>query len=734
MLVWRRFSVLKIPLPFLFAQHPQRGLFRRLRKVELFLGFCAVLFAHGLTSGDAHAQLQNGLVAYWSFDEGAGAIAGDSSGTGRTATLVNKPIWIASGAIGGALSFDGVDDHVIFWSHPQGVISISAWVYAQANPGNLIPRIIEMPGYALFLTEPGASYPMSLGFISRRSSRDGEWHTPTNSMAYNSWHHIAVVYDSSSTLNSPALYIDGVKQTTSKITSPQGTQTVNGGNGETGLIGKGWDGLIDELRIHNRALSATEIVSLYGQGNSGPFNFSLANSTSLSAVQGTSATNTITANLLAGSPEPVSFSTSPLPAGASASFSQRTCSPTCSSLLTIATAASTPAGAYTVSVTGAGGGVTKTTSFSFTVTRAASTVAAASAASIASPASVAITSPAQGTTFVPGQTVTATGAGTNLSWYVDLSGDGRSPLKTGTGSSITFTVPANATSAQIMRVILTGNGGSATRDYNIASASAFNFSLSNGGSRSVARGQSVASTITASLTSGSSKAVSFSTAGLPAGATASYTTSTSCNPSCSRTLNIATSTSTPTGTRTITVTGTGGGVTKTTSFSLTVTAAASVAITSPAQGTTFARGQTVTATGSGTNLSWNIDLTGDGLPSFKTGTGSSITFIVPANATSAQMVRITLTGNGGLATRDYNVAASPSTTPTVATPTITPNGGSFTGSVSVTLQTATSGATIYYTIDGSTPTQTSTRYTGPFTLTSSATVKAIAFKSANPSD
>jgi hypothetical protein len=705
--------MLKTPLLFLFAQHPRRGLFGRRRNVKVFLGFCAVLFAHGLTTADVDAQLQNGLAAYWAFDEGTGVIASDSSGNGRPATLVNGSSWVSSGVIGNALSFDGVNDYAIFGFQPQSTISISAWVSAQANTNNLSPRIIELPGYVLFLAQPGApgSRPMSLGFLSRRSSQDGEWRTPAYSIAYNSWHHIAVVYNSTSTLNNADLYIDGVKQSVSEITAPRGTPNVGGINADVGIIGKGWDGLIDELRIHNRALTAAEIVSLYDQGTSDPFNFSVANSTSLSVAQGASATNTITANLLTGSPEPVSFSTSALPAGASASFSRNTCSPTCSSLLTVATAASTPAGIYTVSVTGSGGGVRKTTSFSLTVRPAAS---------------VAITSPAQGTTFTPGQTVTATGSGTNLSWNVDLTTDGLPSFKTGTGSSITFTVPANATSAQIIRLTLTGTGGSATRDYNIASSPAFNFSLTNSGNRSVTQGQSVASTITASLSSGSSQAVSFSTANLPTGATASYATSTSCNPTCSRTLNIATSASTPTGTRTITVTGTGGGVTKTTSFSLAVTSAASVAITSPAQGTTFTPGQTVTATGSGTNLSWAVDLTNDGLPSFKTGTGSSITFTVPANATSAQIVRITLTGTGGLATRDYNIAAS---TPSVAKPTISPNGGSFTGSVSVTLQTATSGASIYYSTNGSTPTQSSTRYAGAFTLTSSATVKAIAFKS-----
>jgi hypothetical protein len=362
--------MLKIPLLFSFAQHPQRTLFRQLCKVKLFLGVCIFLLANGLTAY-VDAQLQNGLVSYWSFDDGSGAEAVDSSGNGNTATLVNGASWSTAGQIAGALFFDGVDDYVTFASQAQSTISISAWVYAQATPGNVFPRIIDMPGYVLFLAEPSnpKSNPSSLGFLSRRSTQDGEWNTPANSLAYNSWNHVAVVYDSS-TSNNADLYINGVKQTISKISSPQGTQTANEGAGIIGNripLNRGWEGLIDELRVYDRALSASEIVSLYDQGNSGPFNFSLANSMSLSAIQGSSATNTITASLVSGSPELVSLSASGLPSGDSASFSQKTCSPTCSSLLTIATAASTPTETYTITVAGTGGGVTRTTSFTLTV-------------------------------------------------------------------------------------------------------------------------------------------------------------------------------------------------------------------------------------------------------------------------------------------------------------------------------------------------------------------------------
>src|SRR2546425_752024 len=73
-----------------------------------------------------------------------------------------------------------------------------------------------------------------------------------------------------------------------------------------------------------------------------------------------------------------------------------------------------------------------------------------------------------------------------------------------------------------------------------------------------------------------------------------------------------------------------------------------------------------------------------------------------------------------------SAVASATYTIRVATPTFSPGGGTYTGSVTVSISDATSGATIHYTTDGSTPTTSSPVYSSALTFNQTTTLKAMA--------
>jgi len=110
-----------------------------------------------------------------------------------------------------------------------------------------------------------------------------------------------------------------------------------------------------------------------------------------------------------------------------------------------------------------------------------------------------------------------------------------------------------------------------------------------------------------------------------------------------------------------------------------------------------------------------------------TGTGTSgVSASWEGSATEVVMTRPTGTGHWRLQT--ITVTYTTGGTPTCVAPTFSPAAGMFLEAQSVTISTKTEDATIYYTTDGSEPTENSTAYTKPITVSETTTIKAIAVK------
>ena len=209
------------------------------------------------------ATVPQGLVAAYSFDEGSGSTAGDSSGKGNQGTL-SGAAWSSSGRFGSALSFDGLND----WVTVQDAdsldlttgMTLEAWLRPQSTSLWQTAILKEIPNelaYAMYATS-GSNRPSGWAGLG---STTGPAALPTDA-----WSHVAVTYDAA-TLR---LYVNGSQVSSKAFTSPMPTSSGPlriGGNGV--WSNEFFKGLIDEVRVYNRALSASEVQTDRDRGVGG---------------------------------------------------------------------------------------------------------------------------------------------------------------------------------------------------------------------------------------------------------------------------------------------------------------------------------------------------------------------------------------------------------------------------------------------------------------------------------
>ena len=231
---------------------------RRTGFAVILLGTTLCFFGSPLSS---FAQ-SSGLVAAYSFDEGTGTAVLDQSGNNLTGTIVGAT-WTTSGRYGNALSFNGVSSYVDLGNpvalHLTGSMTLEAWIKAVANPSDDGQIIAKSNGAGWQLKTSPDTGPHTFGVKVSASSSVGVQRYSTTVPALGTWYHIAGVYDAAA--GTLSTYVNGALDNgTLRGTVPtaQIDQSVNVNIGRrTG--GLYFNGLIDEVRIYNRALSQAEI-------------------------------------------------------------------------------------------------------------------------------------------------------------------------------------------------------------------------------------------------------------------------------------------------------------------------------------------------------------------------------------------------------------------------------------------------------------------------------------------
>ena len=239
-----------------------------------------------------------------------------------------------------------------------------------------------------------------------------------------------------------------------------------------------------------------DIVAAPGQA---AIDFTLRNEGDKSVTRGSAVTNAVTATLLSGTAQNVTFGVSGLPAGVTPSFNPGGCSPTCSTTLTISANATAALGAWPVTLTGTAGLVSRTTTFTLNVT------AVPDFSLSANPASQTVAQGAAGTYSVTiSPTNGFTGAVTLSVSGLPIGTTGTFTPNPATGSSTLTVTTTASTSAGTYPLTVTGVSGALSHSTTVSlTVNVPDFSLSaNPASQTVVPGGSGTYSVTISPTNG----------------------------------------------------------------------------------------------------------------------------------------------------------------------------------------------------------------------------------------
>ena len=234
--------------------------------------------ARGLQfSQSVHHALGSEAVGVWSFDEGSGTTANDASGYGNNGTLTNGPVWQCASVDpnytpsgqGCTLQFDGANDYVIvdnnFIVDSPTSLTVSAWFKKNGEGSNYECVLHKGSDTSIGNSEYWLGVDLDDYLTATIGARTGVgWAAgrTTAKATLGFWYHLLASWDGFGV----RVYIDGkyIKQYSlasyDLLTNP--TRFGASSNGTTYQF----NGLVDDVHIYEKALTAGEIQQLYAEG------------------------------------------------------------------------------------------------------------------------------------------------------------------------------------------------------------------------------------------------------------------------------------------------------------------------------------------------------------------------------------------------------------------------------------------------------------------------------------
>jgi regulation of enolase protein 1 (concanavalin A-like superfamily) len=206
-----------------------------------------------------------GLVGAYGLNEGTGTTVGDSSGVGVSGTLTNGT-W-TSGRYGQGLSFGGNGQVTIGDVDFNGPFTVMTWLQARSvHTSDCGAVVMKSYDYGIEIC-----YGKLYAGVGANGTWSGAVLVPLTTADLNTWKHAAITYDGTSL----SFYVDGTLKGTQNGTHVSTNNPLEFGRWNP-PTSEYWDGLIDEVRLYNKALTQSEIQSAMntaigsGGGNQAP--------------------------------------------------------------------------------------------------------------------------------------------------------------------------------------------------------------------------------------------------------------------------------------------------------------------------------------------------------------------------------------------------------------------------------------------------------------------------------